>query len=92
MRIRWSPEAAEDLQFIFEFISLERPTAAQKVVSAIFDAITTLTNFPHRGRLGTDKNRELVLYPYPYIAIYQVQAQTVYILHIYHSAQNWTVH
>jgi toxin ParE1/3/4 len=49
-----------------------------------------LESFPNRGRNGRiGGTRELVLAPLPYIVVYRVTTDSVEIIRIYHSAQNW---
>ena len=46
MRIRWSPEAAEDLERITRYIGQDNPRAARQVVKTIYDGIGALRRFP----------------------------------------------
>jgi len=50
MQIRWSPEAAEDFQFISERIEIDNPEAATRVARAIYDGCDRLKEFPLVGR------------------------------------------
>jgi plasmid stabilization system protein ParE len=52
MRVRWSPEAADDLARIGCHIQRDNLRAARETVVAIFDAVNGLSNFPNRGRAG----------------------------------------
>jgi toxin ParE1/3/4 len=52
MRIRWSPEAADDLEGIVRHIQKDNPTAALKVASAIYERVNALKVFPNIGRMG----------------------------------------
>ncbi len=90
MEIRWSPEAAEDLEHIVNRISRDNPQAARQVADVIYNRCATLENFPDRGRMGRIAGtRELVFAPLPYIVVYRVKPSVVEIVRIYHSAQNW---
>jgi len=92
MRIRWSPDAADDLQNIFEYILVENPTSASSLGRSIYDRLTVLQNFPHSGRLGrVDGTRELPLPPLPFIVVYRVleSAGVVEIVNVIHGAQLW---
>ena len=85
MRIRWSPEAAGDLERIVRRIQKDNPSAA----NTIYEGVTSLKDFPHRGRSGRiEGSRELVLAPLPYIAVYRVKEQSIEVLRIYHAAQD----
>ncbi len=89
MNIRWTPEAAGDLEHISQRIAEDNPTAALRTARSIFDRIEQLVTFPHRGRIGREEGtRELVLSPLPYIVVYRVKDPTVEILTIYHGAQD----
>lgn len=51
---------------------------------------TALKTFPNRGRPGKKPGtRELVIPSLPYIVVYQVREDTVYIARILHAAQQW---
>ena len=67
--IRWSPEAADDLERIYRRIETDNPAVALGVVQTIYDAATTLQTFPERGRLSRRSGaREIVFSPaLPYI-------------------------
>jgi toxin ParE1/3/4 len=92
MRIRWSPDAAADLQNIVEYIRLENSIAAQRVGRSIYDRLNVLEMFPYSGRLGrVDGTRELPLPPLPFIVVYRVleQVDVVEIVNVIHGAQRW---
>ena len=79
----------EDLYDITRYIQRDKPEAARKVATAIFDGCERLTDAPYRGRKGKDAGtRELVFAPLPYIAVYRVKNDVVEILHIWHGAQS----
>ena len=56
----------------------------------VYDAPSGLLTFPNRGR-PEKKNgtRELVLSPLPYVVVYTVRADVIYIVRILHGAQQW---
>jgi plasmid stabilization system protein ParE len=90
MRIRWTVPAADDLESIKNYLSLHYPHFAGASVKAIYQHIRSLKGSPNRGRPGhRTGTRELVLFPLPYIVVYQVKAEAIEILHIYHGAQDW---
>ncbi len=90
MRIRWSPEAVDDLDRIFHRIRLDNPDAARRVAREIYRRVDRLKVFPTRGRVGrVEGTRELVFTPLPYIAVYRVAENIVEIGRIYHGAQDW---
>jgi toxin ParE1/3/4 len=90
MIIRWSPEAAEDIERIGRRIQQDKPMAARSVVLTLYRGITELQTFPHRGRSGRiEGTRELVFPSLPYIAVYRVREEAVEVVRIYHAAQDW---
>jgi toxin ParE1/3/4 len=89
MLVRWSPEAADDLERIVDYIKRQNPVAARRVAETIYSRCSDLQSFPERGRLGrVPGTRELVLAPLPYIVVYRVGSDAVEIARIWHSAQN----
>jgi addiction module RelE/StbE family toxin len=90
MRVRWTTDAAEDLEQICDYIARDRPGAARRVADDITKAVGGLSTFPNRGRLGrVEGTRELILAPLPFIAVYEVQTEQVVLLRILHGAQRW---
>ena len=90
MRVRWTTDAASDLEQIAERIAKDRPDAAIRTARTIYQGLATLRDFPNRGRIGRiDGTRELVFAPLPYIAVYRIKSDTVEVLRIYHAAQDW---
>jgi addiction module RelE/StbE family toxin len=90
MQLRWSEEAADDLERITNYLFEETPQHAPELVRAIYNTPAALLQFPHRGRPGKMKGtRELVLAPLPYIVVYRIAGDAMHILRILHGAQNW---
>jgi toxin ParE1/3/4 len=89
MRVRWTPQAANDLELISGYIAESNPETALKIVRAIYRGIEMLGVFPRRGRTGREKGtRELVLTPLRYVVVYRIIEEQVQILRIYHGAQD----
>lgn len=64
-RIRWTTEAAEQLEALANRIGEESPEAARNLAQTILDRIDDLKKFPALGRPGERKGtRELVSPPY----------------------------
>lgn len=92
MQIRWSVEAAEDLERIFEYISQDNPAAAQRIVRDIYERAAGLATFPNLGKAGrVYGTRELPLTPLPFVVVYRVleRADAVEIANVIHGAQRW---
>jgi plasmid stabilization system protein ParE len=66
MRIRWTPAAAADLERINNYLRVRHPLYRQPTMRKLHEAIRSLKEQPHRGRLGReDGTRELLFPPLP---------------------------
>lgn len=89
MRVRWTTDAAEDLERICDYSAETSASSARRIAKTIVERTAALRRFPNRGRPGrVEGTRELVLAPFPFIAIYEVHDE-VQILRILHGAQRW---
>ena len=71
MRLRWTKDAATDLEPIADYLLEHAPGHAEELIRRVHEAPTSLLTFPQRGRPGKrDVTRELVLTPLPYVAVY----------------------
>jgi len=90
MKVRWSPEAGDDLVRIAEYIRAQNPEAALRVARRVYRAVAALRRDPRRGREGrVEGTRELVLAPLPYLVVYRVLKDAVEIARVLHGAQRW---
>jgi toxin ParE1/3/4 len=90
MQLRWTWEAAADLERIADYLFQHVPERAAELVRAVYDAPALLLEFPHRGRPGKKAGtRELVISPLPYLVVYTVHGDVVYVVRILHGAQQW---
>lgn len=91
MRIRWTEPAARDLTNICDYTEEhDGPEAARRTALRIYEGVSTLTQFPRRGRPGRKPGtRELVFPGLPFLAIYRVGEEAVEIDRILHGAQKW---
>ena len=90
MQLRWTEEAAADLDAIADYLFEQTPVHARRIVLEIYESPEILTSFPLRGRLGRKPGtRELVLPSLPYILIYTVSDNLIYIVRILHGAQKY---
>jgi len=91
MRIRWTDPAARDLNHLCDYIrDHDAPAAARRVALSIYQTVSSLSQFPHRGRAGRRPNtRELVLPDLPFLAVYRIRGDVVEVLRILHGAQKW---
>lgn len=89
MRVRWTTDAAEDLERISDYIAETSDSSSGRVAAAIFERAAALRTFPNRGRRGrVEGTREPVLAPLPFIVVYGVSDE-VRILRILHGARRW---
>ena len=73
MQLRWTEEAADDLERITNYLFENAPEHAERIARAIYNAPSWLLEFPNKGRQGRRAGtRELVLSPLPYVVVYQV--------------------
>lgn len=90
MRVRWTTDAANDLLQIGDYIAESRPNVALRIALDIIRAVGALDEFPNRGRPGRVRGtRELVLFPLPFVAVYEVHKHEVQVLRILHGARQW---
>ena len=90
MQLRWTREAAADLERIADYLFQHVPERAAELVRAVYDAPAVLLEFPHRGRPGKKAGtRELVMSPLPYLVVYSVHGDVVFVVRILHGAQQW---
>lgn len=62
MTVRWSPDAADDLESIVNYILSDNPSAARRVAETIYDRASSLAVSPYKGRRGrVEGTRELIL-------------------------------
>ena len=90
MRVRWTPAAAADLENIANYLFEQTPENAARLIREIYLAPKGLESFPKRGRVGKKEGtRELVLPSLPYVIVYRVTSESVYILRVLHGSQDW---
>jgi toxin ParE1/3/4 len=91
MRIRWTEPAVADLTDISDYIEEHDSAAsARRTALRLYESLTSLTQFPLRGRPGRKPGtRELVFPGLPYLAIYRVRDNVNEILRVLHGAQQW---
>jgi len=90
LKIKLSKLASQDLHTIKDYISQDKPGAANTVIQRILESIENLAVFPSIGRPGrVPHTRELVVSGTPLIIIYQVLQDTIFIARIIHAARKW---
>jgi toxin ParE1/3/4 len=90
MRVRWTTDAADDLERICDYIATSRPSTAQNVAATIVRRIGDLERFPELGRRGrVEGTRELTFASLPFVAVYELHSEEVHVLRILHGAREW---
>ena len=89
VEVRWTPEAAGDLEAITNFIAKDSPYYARLFVIDVLEAVDRLFDFPRSGRVVPElKNpviREIILGNYR--LVYRLRKQAVEILTGYHGTK-----
>lgn len=83
-RIIWTEPALQDLDRVADYISLDNPVAAKKLVQDAFDRVERLNHHPQLGKsvqeLEESIYRELVVSPCR--IFYREENDNVYIIHV----------
>lgn len=81
--------AARDLEGIVDYIALDNSVAAENVYRGIVRAAERLPEFPALGRPGRHpETRELSVSGLPYLIVYEVGADAVTILAVFHTSRD----
>lgn len=92
MRVRWTTDAADDLERICDYIAMDRPDSARRTAESMVGRISELERFPRIGRSGRVAGTyEIAFPPLPYVAVYEIleARDEVRVLRILHGAQRW---
>jgi toxin ParE1/3/4 len=83
-RIIWTESALQDLDQIADYISLDKPKAANRFVQRVFDQVEQLASHPKTGSIPNELNgtpyRQLVIPPVR--IFYRERDDTVFIIYI----------
>jgi len=87
--VRWTQQAADDLESITDFISQDSPHYARLFATDVIAAVERLSSFPNLGRKVPEKNnpliREIILGNFR--IVYRVRDEVVELLTIHHGAR-----
>lgn len=87
--VRWTHQAAKDLEAIADYIGRDSPREAAAFVADVLSAVDRAGSFPLSGRRVPESDspslREIILGNYR--IIYRVRDEAVVILTIYHCAR-----
>ena len=84
MKIIWSPLAVEILEEIFDYISVDTYSAANKFINKIFKKVEKLAEYPQRRRKVPETNREEIreVFLGEYRIIYRLEKNKIIVLTI----------
>lgn len=88
-KLRWTAEAETWLRNIFEYIELDNPVAATKVVEGIYQKVQILEKFPYIGyQYRNEKEGEIriLLYGHYRIAYLIKRDEIIDVLGVFHEA------
>jgi plasmid stabilization system protein ParE len=57
MQLRWTEQAADDLEAITDYLFANAPEHAERIVRTLYNTPPLLLEFPHRGRPGYPPKR-----------------------------------
>ena len=89
-KVRWSHDAARDLEEIANYIAKDSPRYAKIVASRIYESVALLKEFPSMGRvipeLQIETRREIIVGSYR--ILYRLKIDVCEILNILHSKKD----
>jgi plasmid stabilization system protein ParE len=89
VEVRWTPQAAADLEAITNFIAADSPHYASLFAMDVLAAVERLMAFPRSGRIvpevGDPAIREILLGNYR--IVYRIKSGAVEILAVHHGAR-----
>jgi plasmid stabilization system protein ParE len=88
-RIRWTTNAAHQLEGTVRHIQDDKPDAARKTAQAILASIGKLELFPNLGRPSEDVVGTRELHSPRYVIVYRLNENFAETLYIWHEAQDW---
>lgn len=90
MRVRFTPSAKREFPSAIAYIKRDDPTAARRFRVRAENALRRLEEFPGSGRAIPEfpalPHREVVVRPYRFF--YRVEKRTVWIVSVWHGAQD----
>jgi len=90
MKVIWSAASVRQLQESFDFLEGESFAMAIATRRRILETAKLLGQMPNSGRTGRVRGtREAVIPRTPFIVVYQVGADALEILAIWHGARLW---
>lgn len=87
--MRWTPQAADDLEAVCLYIARDTPVAATVFAERVLRATAHLADFPEMGRIVPEWGRSEIreVFVYSYRLIYRTRAESVDVLAIHHGVR-----
>ena len=89
VKIIWTEPALQDLDAIADYVALDKPIAARKLVQQVFAKVERLQKFPRMGSIPPELRglpyRQLVIPPCR--VFYRIRRKSIHILHIMRAEQ-----
>lgn len=90
LKLKWTKRALQQLENAQDYIAQDNPTAANEVAARIAEAVYLLLTQPKMGRKGRVAGTfEWIVKQTPYLIVYVIENDTLQILRVIHSKQNW---
>ena len=86
LEIKWSPEAAEDLESIADYIARDSEYYARSVVSEILSVARSIGEYPLIGRVVPEIGDEAIQerFVYSYRLVYRIEPEHILIVAVIH--------
>jgi addiction module RelE/StbE family toxin len=89
MEIKFTKQALDDLDNIYDFIASENEKIAKQILVKIGNTLDIIRDFPDIGRqIGKMKAREIVVSKLPFLVVYKIIDRQIFVLTIFHTARN----
>ncbi len=91
VKLHWTPQAIEDLEAIFKYLSHDSRSVAKLIAEQIYYRVDQLRHFPLSGRMVPEVEDEAIreLFYKNYRIVYQVLNEDhLRIITVFHSSKN----
>jgi toxin ParE1/3/4 len=90
LTVEWTKRARSQLFAQLDYISLDKPSAADRMAQLVQESASMLSDWPELGKPGqVPKTRELVVAKTPFILVYSFSGKRVKVLRVLHGAQKY---
>ena len=90
MRVRWTADAADDLERIGDYIAEDRPDSARRVAQSGDRGHRHIGDVSEPGpRRSCSRHARDRVSSAPFVAIYEIREKQIVVLRILHGAQSW---